>query len=264
MKRKNIKGIFMAPMDADSKPIIEDNGLPLMPEMKQNQPGRIKNPPTGKGFMPLPPKEKIKINKAAITKGLQMAPFDPKDSGKIKMQTPETGYSQQIEKKTRMQKEPGYVVLRMRVQNGELTVIGSRSVEGAFLENRSLIQNGITYEAFLTGKRIAIGSIPDFGEQRSFPRPKADPSHEGHHFNTLPSFDFNLKIDSSKITLKDLPTLQVSLYTFKEHVPDLVLTDVPLKARFEKEVRVVAEMNGIKVGRLRDDVKRSLKETFAK
>jgi len=254
----------MSPMDGDSKPVIEDNSLTVMPEMKQDQPGKINNPPTGKGFMPSPPKEKMKINKAAIKKGLQMAPFDQKGPERIKMQTPETGYTQQTEKKTRMQKEPGYIVLRMRVQNGELSVIGSRRVDGAFLEHSNLIQNGITYEAFLKEGRIAIGSIPDFGEQRSFPRPKGDPSHEGHHFTMLPSFDFNLKIHAEKITLKDLPALQVSLYRFKEHVPDLVLTDVPLKARFEKEVRVVAEMNGIKVGRLRDEVKKSLKETFGK
>lgn len=262
MKRKNIKGIFMPPMNPDATPIIENSSLGVMPEMKQDQPGQIKNPPRGKGLMPSARTGEPKVIKAAITKGLQMAPFDRKESEKIKIRKPDVDYSEQIAKKTRMKKEEGYIVLRMRVQNGEISVIGSRKVAGPFLEHSNLVQSGITYEVFLQDSRIAIGSIADFGEQRSFPRPNADPAHEGHHITTLPGFDFNVKIPAEKITLKNLPSLNISLYKFKEHVADLRLTDLPLKLQFAKEVRVVAEMNGIRTDRLRDDVKKSIKEMF--
>jgi hypothetical protein len=262
MKRKNIKGIFLPPMNPDAAPVIENSSLTVMPEIKQDQPGQIKNPPKGKGLMPSATTGKPKVNKAAITKGLQMAPFDKKENEKIKIQKPDVDYPEQMDKKTRKKKEHGYIVLRMRVQDGEISVIGSRKVAGPFLEHSNLVQSGITYEAFLKNSRIAIGSIVDFGEQRSFPRPDADPSREGHHITALPGFDFNVKIPAEKITLKDLPSLNISLYRFKEHVADLRLTELPLKTQFAKEVRVVAEMNGIRTDRLRDDVKKSIKQMF--
>jgi len=262
MKRKNIKGVFSKPMDAKADPVIENNNLPSMPEISQKQPGQIKNPPTGKGYMPSASSEKLKVNKNAILKGLHMAPFNQKENQKVKMQVPKEGYEEQVEKKSRKKNELGYIVLRMRVQNGEISVIGSRKVEGPFLQHENLIQNGLTYEAFLKDSRIAIGSIPDYGEQRSFPRPEGDPSHEGHHITILPSFDFNLKVPIKKITLKDLPAIEVSLYRFKEHVPNLKLTEVPLKTQFTKEVRVVAQMNGIHIEKLHKDIMESFMRTF--
>lgn len=262
MKRKNIKGIFSKPMDPKADPVVENSNLPPMPDVKQKQPGDLKNPPKGKGFMPQPSEETPRINKNAISKGLQMAPFNEKENSKIKVLMPEEGFQNQVEKKSRKTSEPGYVVFRMRVQNGEISVVGSKKVEGPFLEPESLEQNGITYEAFLKDRRIAIGSIPDFGEQRSFARPQSDPSHEGHHITILPSFDFNLKIAAEKISLKELPRIRLTLYRFKEHVPNLAINETPLKMRFEKEVRVVAEMNGLRIERLNDDIKKSIRQTF--
>jgi len=261
MKRKNIKGIFSKPMDPQTDPVIENNNLPAMPDVKQNQPGQIKHPPKGKGYMPSSPAKISKINRIAISKGLEMAPFNEKENKKIKVQMPDQGYHDQAEKKSR-KNEPGYIVFRMRVQDGQISVVGARKIEGPFLENENLIQSGITYEAFLKDRRIAVGSIPDYGEQRSFARPQSDPSHEGHHITILPGFDFNLKIAADKITFKELPGIRLTLYRFKEHVPDLSINAAPLKVRFEKEVRVVAEMNGIEVERLHDDIKKSLKQIF--
>ena len=152
----------------------------------------------------------------------------------------------------------------MRVQNGEISLIGSRRVDGTLMEHQDLIQNGITYDAFVKDRRIAIGSIPDFGEQRSFARPNADPSHEGHHITILPSFDFNVKIAADKLAYKDLGALKVSLYRFKEHVHELKLAETPVKDQYEKQTRVVAVMNGININRLKEDVKMALKKSFLK
>lgn len=249
-------------MNPDAAPIIESTSLQAMPEVKKDQPGQIKNPPKGRGFMPAAPKGKLKVNKAAITRGLQMAPFDKAENEKLRIEKPDVDYLEQIQKKTRMKKEPGYIVLRMRVQNGEMSVIGARRVEGPFLEDSNLVQSGLTYEAFLKDRRVALGSIIDFGEQRSFPRPDADPAREGHHITTLPSFDFNFKISADKIALKDLPALNISLYRFKEHVGDLRLSEAPLREQFAREIRVVAEMNGIRTDRLKGDVKKAIRQMF--
>ncbi|MEO6315151.1 MAG: hypothetical protein ABIU63_18105 [Chitinophagaceae bacterium] len=264
MKRKNIKGIFSRPMDADAKPVIDNDKLPAMPVINQKLAGVLKNPPAGKGYMPVIKETDMKANRAAVTQGLQMAPFDPKENKKTNLPIPESGYQDQAERSSRKKPGTGYVVLRMRVQNGQVTVQGSRHVAGEFLAHENLVQTGITYEAFVKESRIAIGSLPDFGEQRSFARPGADASQEGHHITILPSFDFNVKIAADRITIKDLPKLKLNLYTFKEHVPDLKLSAAPLNNQFAKEVRLVAEMNGIHVAKLQKEVQEALRVTFKK
>src|SRR6185503_17938977 len=107
MKRKNIKGVFSKPMDPKADAEIENSNLPAMPDIKQNQAGHIRNPPKGKGYMPLPSAEAPKLNKNAISKGTQMAPFNEKENRKIKVRVPEQGYSEQVEKKSRQKNEPG-------------------------------------------------------------------------------------------------------------------------------------------------------------
>jgi len=264
MKRKNIKGIFSRPMNADAKPVIENDNLSAMPDISQKQPGVIKNPPTGRGYMPIIKETAPKANKKAVSEGNEMAPFDPKENKKLNLPVPESGYQEQKEKLIRKKPGTGYVVLRMRVQNGQISVIGSRKVDGEFLEHENLIQNGITYEAFVKDERISIGSVPDYGEQRSFARPEGDPSQEGHHITILPGFDFNVKIAANRIAFKDLPMLKLNLYVFKEHVPAIALSAAPLKEQFSKEVRLVAAMDGINVERLQKDVAASLRSTFKK
>jgi hypothetical protein len=261
MKRKNIRGMFSKPMDSEAPPVVEDKNLPTMPKIEVKRQGDIKNPPKGKGLMPSPTTEKVKVSQAAIAKGTHMAPFDPREVKKIKLKMPEEGLMEQVEKKGRKKTDAGYVVLRMRVQNGELAVIGSRLVEGPFLESQDLIPSGIAYEVSLKRKRIAIGSLPDVGEQRSFPRPKE--GHE-HHITVLPGFDFNLKIPANKIKFNELPGVDITLYRFKENIPMLPLTEAPLAEQFERQVRTVAHMKGIQVKRLTEDIQKSLKKAFAR
>lgn len=263
MKRKNIKGIFSKPMDSNADPIIENRNLPAMPEVKQDLPGRRKNPPKGKGLMSQATPA-AKITKSAVAKGLQMAPFNQRENSKVKTQVPPQGYQDQVPTGSRKKIGTGYVVLRMTVRNGEMIVEGSQKVDGPLLVHDELIQSGLTYEASLKNNRISIGSIPDFAEQRSFPRPGSDPSHAGHHITLLPSFNFNLKVPADSLALKDLKSLNVRLYRFKEHVPNLVMSKAPLHVEHEKEVRIVAELNGIQVEKLPKDVKESIKKSFKK
>jgi len=264
MKRKIIKGIFSASMDSNAKPVIENSNLNLMPDINQKHSGNIKNAPKGKGFMPLKISGKYKGSKKSITEGIEMAPFDRDNLKKIKMDVPEFGYQEQVPKISRKKTDSGYMVLRMRVQNGEISVIGSRRSEGPLLETDYVTQSGITYEAFVNDSRISIGSIPDYGEQRSFARPEGDPSHEGHHITILPSFEFNAKIPLNRLSLKELPKLKVYLYRFKENVDNFQLTRLPLSEQFPREIRVVGELNGIHTERLHKEVKDSLKRTFIK
>jgi hypothetical protein len=148
----------------------------------------------------------------------------------------------------------------MHVKNGEMTVVGSKKVDGPLVNYDDLVQSGLTYEATLEDARLAIGSVADFGEQRSYPRPG---EHE-HNITILPSFNFNLKIPSGRIAAKDLPRLKISLYRFKEPLIQPKLGMAPIAEQFRREARVVAELDGIRMADLRPDVKETIRKTFAK
>ncbi|MFD2932324.1 hypothetical protein [Spirosoma flavum] len=251
MSRKSIKGIYSKPMDAfATQPVIENRKLPTMDNASSQNAQWPKLATPNQILM-----DDARDQPTTGRKGNQMAAFKAADE-------PSTNpvYADQVPKVTRKPANAGYIVLRMRVQNGVLSVVGSKRVDSQLVNNDSIVQGGLTYEAILENTRLTIGSVPDYGEQRSFPRPG---EHE-HHITVMPSFDFNLKMPSDKITMQDLPQLKVSLYRFKEHVPDLKLGVQPLNAQFDKEVRVVAELNGIELSQLKPDVRELVEKAFKK
>lgn len=255
MTRKSVKGVFTQPMNgAASSPVIENSKLPSMDDAisKKEKSKTVKN---SKGLMDDAATKKATGKKST---GNFMPPFTPEKRRKRK--EAEIIYEDQVAKPTRKLANESYVVLRMRVQNGAMSVIGSKKVDGVLLTNENPVQGGLTYEASIANARLAIGSVADYGESRSYPRPG---EHE-HHITTLPSFDFNVKLPGENVALKDLPILKVSLYRFKELVPDIKLTQLSLEKQFDKEVRVVAELNGIQLAGLDKDVREVIKKTFSK
>lgn len=256
MTRKSIKGIFTQSMDAGAaKPVIENSKLRGMDDpMPASKASRgTKAASEGKGLMDARPSKTPVIKKAGAT----MEPFV---ADRRKEKTPLT-FDDQKAKAQRRSADDSYVVLRMHVQNGEMTVVGSKRVDGPLAEYAELVQSGLTYEATIDNTRLAIGSVADFGERRSYPRPG---EHE-HHVSVLPSFQFNLKIPAARLAAKDLPKLKVSLFRFKELLPETAaLTVKPLSVQFEREARVVAELNGIYMADLKSDVKDTIRRTFAK
>ncbi|MEO6404012.1 MAG: hypothetical protein ABIY51_13875 [Ferruginibacter sp.] len=262
MKRKNIKGIFSMPMQIDGDPIIENKQLPVMGDIPQKKEGQINNPPKGTGTMGGRLTENSKGNKKAIVAGFEMAPFNAKENRKVKMPIPKQGYEEQVTKVSRSKAGAGYIILRMRVQDGALMVLGGSKIEGPLLINENLLQNGLAYEVFLNERRIALGSVADYGEQRSFARPDKDHNHEGHFIAVLPSFEFNVKISLESLALKDLPNIELTLYRFKENIPEVQISDRRLQEQFGKELRVVAAMHGIEPERLQKGIKENLKRIF--
>jgi hypothetical protein len=250
MPRKAIKGVFTQSMDIAGKPIVEDTKLPNMDDV-------IKKPiiKTAKIQKLMDDSATTRITSA---KPSLMTDFvlDTKKEKPIDA----AGLPEQKARAVRSAVDDSYVVLRMRVQNGEMTVIGSKKVDGPLANYDDIVQSGLTYEATLENARLAIGSVADFGERRSYPRPG---EHE-HNITNVPSFDFNLKIPSSRIVAKDLPKLKISLYRFKEPLIQPKLGMAPLDQQFEREARIVAELNGINVADLSADVKSTIKKAFAK
>ena len=258
MTRKSTKGIFGKAMDAKAiDPVIENNKLPRMGAVDSKAeplPKQAKNVL----MMGAAKEGDAKATKKDINAGKAMRAFDPKEKGEM---SPPVGDMKP--KATRKAAGESYLVFRMHVQNGEMTVKACKRVEGPLLREEGIVQGGLTYEATLRENRLSIASVPDFGEQRSFPHPD-DKARAGHHISIMPSFDFNVRIPGDAVVEKDLPKVKVLLYRFKEHVPDLKLNASPLHMQFEKETRVVAELDGITADKMDKEVKAQVKAAFGK
>ena len=109
----------------------------------------------------------------------RMAPFrHVKSPAETRM--PKGGYPEQEPPKPPRRKKPagraskqakeGYVRLRVLVQDGELSVVGAKFVEGPLAPMETL-HPGLAYEMTLGARRVAAGAIADAGVWRSYPDP---------------------------------------------------------------------------------------------
>jgi len=201
-----------------------------------------------------------RASKKAMKEGKFMQPV----SKQTQREKGEQNYEDQVPKKGRRSDRGSYIAFRMHVQNGVISVTGCKRVNSELAQFEDIVTGGLTYEVVLDARRLSLSSIPDFGEQRSFPRPAGEKGQPGHHITIIPGFDFSVRIPGDNITEKDLPRLKITLYRFKEHLPSLKLTEATLSSQFEKEARPVAQLDGIKVGALPQDVKSAIKRSFAK
>ena len=90
------------------------------------------------------------------------------------------------------QQPEGYVRLRLRVSDGEMSVVGAKAVEGPLVEPR--LQGALAYEATVGEKRVAAGGIPDVGQRRSFPDPEGKGVSAGHHVERAQTYEVNVRI----------------------------------------------------------------------
>jgi hypothetical protein len=223
--------------DPKAEPIVEDPRRPEMSE-RPRRPRRI----SGKVLLmpdePTPPKRGTN----------RMSPVPKKTgSGRQPSERPD-----QLEPEPRRQarsEEPGYVRLRVHVEDGEMSVQDITHVEGPLIEHEPL-HGDFAYEVLVSGKRVASGSIPDAGVMRSFPHPDPAPGQEGHHFTPATSFDFLIRVPKAAASESSLRRMQIPLYRIKE--APLPQTEGPesLGERFEKELREVGRIRGIKLDEL--------------
>jgi hypothetical protein len=145
----------------------------------------------------------------------------------------------------------GYVRLRLRVSGDRVTVVGAKAVEGPLVQ-RPNIHGSLAYDVTLGSKRVAAGSILDLGERRSFPNesPKAPPEQRGHFITEVPTYEVNVRVPASEVSMTALPRLNVRLYRIKEDVDVRLAKPGPLGEQFPRELREVARVTGIKVADL--------------
>lgn len=155
------------------------------------------------------------------------------------------------------QEPQGYVRLRLRVEDGELSVVGAKAVEGPLVESK--LQGSLAYEVTVGKKRVAAGAIPDAGERRSFPDPEGRGEMQGHHVAPLPAYDVNVRVPKEQVSAASLPRLEIALYRVKEPLPIERLEAGAIGPQFERELREVARIKGIQPeklsGRVADEVR---------
>lgn len=145
--------------------------------------------------------------------------------------------------------EPGYVRIRVRVENGELSVQDLRHVEGPLVAHEEL-HGDLAYEVTIGGKRISSGAIPDVPTMRSFPHPEPAPGQEGHHFTPATSYEFLARVPKEAVSERALPRLGIAVYRIKEGPVPRTEGPEPLAKRFPKELREVGRVRGIRIEHL--------------
>ncbi len=161
------------------------------------------------------------------------------------------------------QQPEGYVRLRLRVTDGEMSVVGAKAVEGPLVEPK--LQGALAYEVTVGEKRIAAGGIPDVGERRSFPDPEGKGEMSGHHVEELSTYEVSVRVPKEQVSAAALPRLEIALYKMKEELPEPRgdrLPPGPIGAQFERELREVGRMKGIRPDRLARPVAQQVRKAF--
>ena len=146
-----------------------------------------------------------------------------------------------------------YVRLRVRVAGDQVEVVGARVVEGPLAQPERLDAR-LVYEAAVGAKQVARDAIRDVGVRRSFPPAEPHGEVRGHHIEELPSYEIAVRIPQQELTEKSLLRLRISVFRVKGPVPDVRATSEALLDQFPAELRLVAELKGIRLDDLSDRV----------
>ena len=195
--------------------------------------------------------------KADRGKQRRMPPFR-----KSTARTPKTEYPDQQERKSAAERPQGYVRLRVRVQDNELYVVGAQAVEGPLVE-RTKLHGALAYEVTMGSKLLAADAVPDVGVRRSFPDPSGDPERRGHFVTPLESYELNVRVPKEDVSLASLPQLDIALYRVKEEVARPLTAAGPIGPQFERELRPVAQMKGIRREDLAPPVREELEKAIS-
>jgi hypothetical protein len=156
----------------------------------------------------------------------------------------------------------GYLRLRLRLEDGAISVVGARAVDGPLALDDSL-QGELVYEVRAGNRRIGIGAVPDVGEMRSFPPPEPREGQIGHHVVPLRATEFNVRVPMDVVSATTLDAVEIDVYHVKTPPDRRRLTAEPLADQFDQELRPIARLKGLAPERLeprvRDELKRALR-----
>jgi hypothetical protein len=223
-------------VERTAPPVVENPTLPLMT-------GRAPRPRLIGG------KHVLMATEPTADKGTRarMAPFTPtgRPTAQPKQHPPMQPPKPPTAQAAAAAKSEGYVRLHLQMADGELSLVGAKAVDGPLAPHGDL-DGPLAWEAVLGDRRLAVGAIQDAGVRRAFPDPDGPPEQQGHHIEEAPSYDVVVRVLAGELSLSSLPRLAVRLYRVKEPVERTRVQPAPLAAQFERELRPIAELKGIK------------------
>ncbi|MGH9610464.1 MAG: hypothetical protein ACRD34_12415, partial [Bryobacteraceae bacterium] len=206
---------------------------PLLPLMGA---GFAQHPAGGAGFMePVPVQNEARAT-ASSTKAAK--PQEPKASA------------------AQPGSASGYVRLQVLEDHGKLSIVGAKQVAGP-LTMPSAVIHGYVYEVLVDGQQVALGSLPDVGVMRAFANRDVEGPQGKHHFATLPTFEFAVRIPAGHVFTANLPKLNIVLYNVQE-APDRLTTLAPLARQPGVKAEEVGRLAGIRVEQLAPNVRPEL------
>jgi hypothetical protein len=142
-----------------------------------------------------------------------------------------------------------YVRLRVRVDDGELSIVGGHLVDSPLAQSAQF-QGGFAYEITDGDRLLHAGSIPDLGVVRSFAKPDGTREQLRHHTYELSTYEFDARVPAASLTRTALPGIDVVLYRVKERAPARALaaqalTAAPLGVQRARELREVGRVAGL-------------------
>jgi hypothetical protein len=87
----------------------------------------------------------------------------------------------------------------------------------------------------------------------------------GHHVEELKTYEVNVRIPKEQVSAAALPRLEIALYKMKEDLPEPRVDRLPagpIGARFERELREVGRMKGIRPDKLARPVAQQVRKAF--
>jgi hypothetical protein len=142
----------------------------------------------------------------------------------------------------------GYVRLHVRYENGALTILDAKEVDGPLIVPDTL-GSGFAYEVTVDNRRIGLGNLPDANMQRSFTNIDRPEAALGHGITPLKTFDFSVRIARQEVQPAALPNIRIALHNLTE-APSGPLGPSPLRAQLGNVAGEVASLQGIDVERL--------------
>jgi hypothetical protein len=138
-----------------------------------------------------------------------------------------------------------YVRFRVQVKDGQMSIIDSHLVEGSLLTPSTVDANHV-YEVTLGEKRLHLDTIPDLGVKRSFTNITGIKDETREHITPLSTYEFDIRIPEKELVAEALPRIDIVLYRTKERPAKMIPGIRPLSVQFERELREVARLKGIK------------------
>ncbi len=224
-------------MATRSLPTKPDRDATVEP-LRGKGPTKGKRPPAAKsmrGKMVLKPSVKASAKQAA-----RKAPAGKRGQQEL---------PDQQRARTRGRSAEQYVRLRVQVEDGELSIIDGRLVDGP-LAQTTAFQGSHAYEVTDGDRLLHAGSIPDLGVFRSFAHPKGTLEQHRHHSYELSTYEFAARVPAEALRGAAASKIAVVLYRVKEREPAAAmpvptLAAAPLGIQRARELREVGRVVGL-------------------